>query len=92
MMNNRPFQCLNQLEEFLSATEQIEFSFKSRTDRYRFILDHLIQLHYNTLSKAEKGLLLRFLSHVCAHSYVKIKRLAAHYVRCGTLLLNSMQI
>ncbi len=79
------FQTLNQLEEFLSATEQIEFSFHSKSDRYRFILDHLIQFKYNNLSKADKGVLLRFLSHVCGYSHIQTKRLAAHYVHTGTL-------
>ena len=85
MMNHRPFQTLNQLEEFLSATEQIEFTFKSKADRYRFILDYLIQFKYNSLSKADKGVLLRVLSHICGYSYVQIKRLAAHYMHHGTL-------
>ena len=52
---------------------------------YEFIKTMLIRFKYRKLNKANKGLLLRFLSRVSGYSKVQIKRLVQQYLRTGKL-------
>lgn len=84
-MTTTQFETLKQIEDFLSGTQEDCFSMPTKSARYEFIKTTLIRFKYRQLTKAEKGLLLRFLSRVSGYSKVQTKRLVQQYLRTGKL-------
>lgn len=84
-MTTTQFTTLKQVEDFLSGTQDGTFSMPTKAARYEFIKTMLIRFKYRQLTKADKGLLLRFLSRVSGYSKVQIKRLVQQYLRTGKL-------
>lgn len=75
-MTTEQFTTLEQIRDFLSGTQEGTFSMPTKAARYAFIQALLIRFKYRGLGKAEKGVLLRFLSRVSGYSKVQVKRLA----------------
>ncbi len=84
-MTTTQFKTLEQIEDFLSGTQDGTFSMPGKAACYEFIKTMLIRFKYRKLNKANKGLLLRFLSRVSGYSKVQIKRLVQQYLRTGKL-------
>ncbi len=84
-MTTTHFKTLAQVTDFLLGTEKRTFSIPTKADRYEFIKTILIRFKYRQLNKADKGLLLRFLSRVSGYSKVQTKRLVQQYLRTGKL-------
>lgn len=57
----------------------------TKAARYAFIQTLLIRFKYRGLGKAEKGVLLRFLSRISGYSKVQVKRLVQQYLQTGKL-------
>lgn len=85
IMNDTHIDTLDKVRQFFEGTEQIDFSIDAKTDRYAFIQRSLIRFGYHSLTKPDKGLLLRFLAHVSGYSHVQVKRLAARYLKHGRI-------
>jgi transposase InsO family protein len=83
IMNDLQIDTLEKVRRFLEGTAEIDFSIDTKEDRYAFIQRTLIRFGYNSLSKADKGLLLCFLARVSGYSRVQVKRLAARYLKHG---------
>ncbi|MDA0824653.1 MAG: integrase, partial [Proteobacteria bacterium] len=85
IMNTEQFTTFDQIRDFLAGTQEGAFSMPTKAARYAFLRTMLIRFKYRTLSKADKGLLLRFLSRVSGYSKVQVKRLVQQYVQTGKL-------
>ena len=84
-MNDTKISTLDQVHQFLQGTEQIDFHIRTKEDRYAFIQRSLIRFRYNGLNRTDRGLLLRFMTHVSGYSHVQVKRLAAAYIKHGRI-------
>ena len=84
-MNETELINLEQVEQFLSGTERVQFSFRSKEERYQWVQQSLVRFRYLRLAKAEKGLVKRYLSKVSGYSRAQITRLIEQYRDAGKL-------
>lgn len=73
-MNDAKLRTLDQVRAFLQGTVSLEFSVLSE-QRYEFIARTVRRFGYARLSRADKGLVLRFLQHVSGYSRQQLTRL-----------------
>jgi len=85
IMNEAELVTLEQVEQFLAGTEQVSFTLTSKDERYEWLQQRLVHFRYLELSKAEKGLLRRYLSKVSGYSHQQLTRLISQYRKHGKL-------
>jgi len=74
------------VRQFLEGTQAVAFCVaNNKQERYRWLQKTLVAFRYISLSKADKGLLTRYLMKVTNYSHAQIKRLIQQYVRKGTV-------
>ena len=79
-MNETRLCTIEQIEQFLSASAQIEFSAHGDdAQRYEHISRVLKRFDYPRQGKREKGVLLKYLRHTSGYSRAQITRLIAHW-------------
>lgn len=77
---------VDQLTDFLSGTQAVAFSVLSDTDAcYRWIQGELVKFQYLTLSRRDKGVVIRYLVKVSGYSRQQLTRLIKQYRRTGAL-------
>ncbi len=77
---------VDQLTDFLSGTQAVAFLVLGDKDtRYRWLLGELIKFRYQTLSRGDKGVVVRYLMKVSNYSRQQISRLIQQYRKTGTL-------
>ncbi len=75
IMNDRRLETIEQVRDFLAGTEVIQFTIESTEGRYAFIHATLAKFRYATLSKADKGLIRRYLRKITGYSRAQLARL-----------------
>ena len=79
-MNETRLCTIEQIEQFLSASAQIEFSAHGDdVQRYEHISRVLKRFDYPRRPKRERGILLKYLRHTSGYSRAQITRLIAHW-------------
>jgi len=79
-MNETQLCTIEQIEQFLSASAQIEFTAHGNdAQRYEHISNVLKRFDYPRRNKRERGVLLRYLRHTSGYSRAQITRLIAHW-------------
>ena len=77
---------VDQLTDFLSGTRAVAFSVRSDTDAgYRWIQGELVKFRYLTLSRKDKGAVVRYLVKVSGYSRQQLTRLIKQYRQSGSL-------
>lgn len=77
---------VDQLTDFLSGTQAVAFSVLSDTDAgYRWIQGELVKFRYLTLSRQDKGVVIRYLVKVSGYSRQQLTRLIKQYRKSGSL-------
>ncbi|HNC81377.1 MAG TPA: hypothetical protein PLP92_17745 [Rhodocyclaceae bacterium] len=85
-MNEKRLVTLEQLKVFLAATEEVEFrGCGADEDRYGQIEEVLKRFAYGGLSKADKGVVLRYLMRTTGYSRQQLTRLVARWAAKGRL-------
>lgn len=84
-MNDTQIKTIEQVEQFLSGTLDVEFSISTKDDSYHWIEKSLMRLGYRSRSKAEKGLILGFIEKVSGYSRIQVKRLVKQYLERGKI-------
>lgn len=78
---------INTLEEvsaFLAGTQAVVFSVAtSKQERYQWVQKNLMKFRYSQQSKANKGLITRYLVKVTNYSHAQTKRLIQQYIKTG---------
>lgn len=85
MLNTRTLNTLEEVRAFVDGTLCVHFEPTSQAERYRWLALTLRQFHYRTLSRADKGLLQRYLAKVAGYASAQIKRLVAQWCTTGQL-------
>ncbi len=79
-MNETRLCTIEQIEQFLSASAQIEFTAHGNdAQRYEHISRVLKRFDYPRRNKRERGILLRYLRHTSGYSRAQVTRLIAHW-------------
>ena len=76
-MENSRLIHFTQLKDFLKGTTALDFSVKSRKEKYTFIKQTFDHFKYTTLSKKQKGLVKRYVRKVTSYSTAQITRVVA---------------
>lgn len=84
-MNDKHIKTIPQVQAFLGGTRVVEFSLHSKAERCDFSRRTLIRFAYHRLSRADKSLLLNFMTHVSGYSRIQVKRLATSWLKRGQL-------
>lgn len=84
-MNDSPIDTLEKVRQFLRGSNEIELSIDGKKNRYDFIKRTLMRFKYRHLGRADKGLVLRYITCISGYSYVQVKRLAAYFCKHGGL-------
>ena len=85
-MNLDSLETLEQIEEFLSGTQPVAFGIAStKQERYDWLQKTLIKWNYQTRSRRERGLLMRFMARVSGYSPAQLKRLIKQQRDTGTV-------
>ena len=79
-MNETRLCTIEQIEQFLSGSAQIEFSkFGDDTQRYEHISRVLKRFDYPRRNKRERGVLLKYLRHTSGYSRPQVTRLVSQW-------------
>ena len=77
---------IDQLRDFLEGTQDVAFTVVTNKDeRYQWMQRTLIRFGYRQLSKADKGIVIRYLIKISGYSRQQVSRLIGQYVHCGRL-------
>lgn len=87
IMNVQDLTTIDQLSAFLAGTQPVAFEVASDKDScYQWIQRTLVKFHYLTLSKQDKGVLIRYLVKVSGYSRQQMTRLVKQYRDTGRLV------
>jgi hypothetical protein len=87
IMNSEDLTTIDQLTAFLEGTQRVAFEVASNKDsRYQWVQRTLVKFHYLSLSKQDKGVLIRYLMKVSGYSRQQITRLVKQYRDTGRLV------
>ena len=84
-MNDRQLQTVQQVREFLEASEAVEFRGLTAQEKYYWIEEVLIRFKYHRLKRGEKGVIRRYVEKVTGYSRSQVSRLIAEYHGTGRL-------
>lgn len=84
-MNDTQLETIEQIEAFLLGSQTVDFIIEDKADRYAWIQRTLVRLHYLQLSKAKKGIVMRYLGKMTGYSPAQVKRLIKQYRETGRL-------
>lgn len=77
---------ISQLSDFLSGTQAVAFTVLcGKHACYQWIQGELVKFHYLTLSKQDKGTVIRYLMKIAGYSRQQITRLINQYRKTGQL-------
>ena len=85
IMNDAKLQTIEQVKQFLEATEVLEFKGLSTEEKYQWIKDVLIRFEYHHLRRNKKGVIRRYLERVTGYSRAQVSRLIRRYKQTGHL-------
>ena len=75
---------IEQLSQFLDGTQAVIFKLDTaKKKRYQWIQHELVRFDYLRISKADKGIVIRYLIKVTSYSRQQITRLIKQYRRTG---------
>jgi len=82
-MNDSTLKTIDQVEAFLSAASQVDFSFEDVPARYAWMTATLTRFCYHRLSRPDKGVLRRYLEAVTGYSRAQVARHIRAFRRVG---------
>ena len=84
IMNIKNLNTIEAIGEFLQGNQTVAFSvLGDKKERYQFVQSTLIKFRYMTLSKVDKGIVIRFLMKMTEYSRQQVTRLIKKYVETG---------
>jgi len=84
-MDDSQVQTLEQVRKFVEGTDSMELAISSKSERYDWVRRTLIRFEYLTLSRPDRGGLLRYLDRVSGYSKAQINRLVRQYRETGQI-------
>ena len=84
IMNIKNLNTIEAIEDFLQGNQAVAFSvLGDKKERYQFVQSTLIKFRYMTLTKVDKGIVIRFLMKMTEYSRQQVTRLIKKYVETG---------
>ena len=77
---------IDEVRDFMAGSEPVDFHLTERRGAYEFVTRALRRLGYGALTKADKGVVRRFVAKVAGLSRAQSTRLIAQYQRSGHIV------
>ena len=90
-MNDTQISTINDVKEFLSQNDKIQFNYQNKAQAYAWIEGTLVKLEYIGLSKADKGAVRAYLGLMTGYSRAQVTRLISQYLRTGCVQVTEYQ-
>ena len=87
IMNTNRIVSIEDIEEFLKESDNLEFEINSRKEKYELISNTLVKIHYRQLGKKNKKKVKKYLILLTGYSSKQLKRLINLW-KSGRLLAN----
>lgn len=85
-MKLEELETIEQLSQFIDGTQVVIFDINTvKKERYEWIRKELVRFNYLSLSKADKGITVRYLMKVSSYSRQQITRLIGQYRNTGNI-------
>ena len=84
-MDDSQIETIEQVSQFLEGAAAMEMAISSKTESYGWIRGTLVRFQYLTLSKADRGLIRRYLQQISGYSRAQITRLIKQYRKTGRI-------
>lgn len=84
-LDTRRLKTLDEVRAFIAGTSPFQFALTNREDAYTWLTATLLQFHYATLGKADKGVLRTYLTKVTSLSRAQVARLIRQYLKDGSI-------
>ena len=91
IMNISPITTITQIQNFLKANSDVDFTFNSKQEMYEWLKNFLLKIRYRKLKKKDKKIVKMYIKKVTGYSDVQIKRLLKKY-RDGILKWTKWQL
>jgi len=85
IMNDERLQTIEQVKQFLTGSEALDFGGVSVEERYQWIQAVLVRFKYCQLKRAEKGVIRRYIEKVSGYCRAQVSRLIREYDQRGQL-------
>src|SRR5947209_1372966 len=82
-MKNGERLTLDQIQEFLAASEEFRFEAKKRKEKYEWVTETLVEHGYSGQPREAKGVLRQFVSKMTGLSRAQVTRLIGRYHESG---------
>lgn len=83
IMKNIEIQSIEEMENFLSVNQKVDFLIETRKDKYNYISKILIQFRYKQAKRKTKKIIFRYLSKITNYSHIQMKRLIKEWKEEG---------
>ena len=84
IMKLEELKTIEQLSQFLDGTQAVIFKLDTvKKKRYQWIQHELVRFDYMRISKADKGIVIRYLIKVTSYSRQQVTRLIKQYSNTG---------
>jgi transposase InsO family protein len=90
-MKNGVGLSLEQVKEFLTASEEFRFEASNREELYDWVTKTLVEHKYNRAGRADKGLLRNYIAKMTGLSRAQVTRLIDRYKATGAVKQQSYQ-
>ena len=84
-LHSKRLHSVDEIRAFLAGSRPLDFEIPARAEAYQWVEGSLRQLRYRHLSKADKGLVRRYLRKVTGRSRAQITRLITQFIRSGRI-------
>jgi transposase InsO family protein len=84
-MNDEQLQTLEQVKEFVAASQPVKFQGLNVSEKYRWMEGVLKRFRYPMLKKEGKGLIKSYLLKVSGYSRAQLTRLIGQYLKSGKI-------
>lgn len=91
-MNDSSINRIEDIENFLNASDEISFSKESTKLAYTWVENTLVKFRYMHITKPEKGLVKKYIEKLTGYSRAQVTRLIKQYVKTGHIKLNNKSV
>ena len=83
---------IDQLRDFLEGAQEVAFAvLTGKDERYRWMQQTLIKFGYRRLSKADQGIVIRYLMKMSGYARQQVTRLIGQYIHSGVERQSSLK-
>jgi len=84
-MDDSGIETIEEVGRFLAGSMVVKMAISTKAESYDWVRRTLVRFEYRTLSRADRGLLLKYLQRVSGYSRAQITRMVSRYRETGKI-------